>query len=278
MCIVDKQPAQKVKRGLMLMSKILQNIANNVEFSKEQHMLPFNDFLRQHFEAGRQWVTEITTECGPDDQINNLSFISDVNVHALHRLLWNHQEKIGDYLSSSRDHKAVGRRPFDKMATLLAYLGPPEHKTISDSQWNSMDMTSTKFEDIMTKHNMSEKDEFKSIKSLNIFYQAGTSKAGNPVFYYVARRYKIGETNGDLLIYHVILSLKPYCHKPFELVIDFTHTCADNRFRVSCHLLLVIFTKSFLFRLNFCRNGLLFCLLWLMITSLRRTFIIVIRG
>jgi len=61
------------------------------------------------------------------------------------------------------------------------------------------------------------------------FTQAGTSRAGNPIFYYIARRYKIGETNGDLLIYHVILTLKPFCHKPFELVVDFTHTCSDNR-------------------------------------------------
>ena len=51
-------------------------------------------------------------------------------------------------------------------------------------------MTSTKFEEIMSKHNMHEKDEFKSLKSLNIFYQAGTSKGGNPIFYYIARRYK----------------------------------------------------------------------------------------
>ena len=51
-------------------------------------------------------------------------------------------------------------------------------------------MTSTKFEEIMSKHNMHEKDEFKSLKNLHIFYQAGTSKAGNPVFYYIARRYK----------------------------------------------------------------------------------------
>ena len=58
------------------------------------------------------------------------------------------------------------------------------------TRWSSMDMTSTKFEEIMLKHNVHEKDEFKSLKSLNIFYQAGTSKAGNPVFYYVARRYK----------------------------------------------------------------------------------------
>ena len=79
------------------------------------------------------------------------------------------------------------------MATLLAYLGPPDHRPI-DSQslvfnrWSSMEMTSTKFEEIMSKHNMHEKDEFKSLKSLNIFYHAGTSKAGNPVFYYIARR------------------------------------------------------------------------------------------
>jgi neurofibromin 1 len=53
-----------------------------------------------------------------------------------------------------------------------------------------MDMTSTKFEEIMSKHNMHEKDEFKSLKNLLIFYQAGTSIAGNPVFYYIARRYK----------------------------------------------------------------------------------------
>ncbi|GBP88688.1 Neurofibromin [Eumeta japonica] len=46
MGIVNRPVPPRVKRGLMLMSKILQNIANHVEFSKEQHMLPFNDFLR----------------------------------------------------------------------------------------------------------------------------------------------------------------------------------------------------------------------------------------
>ncbi|XP_055550326.1 neurofibromin isoform X2 [Wyeomyia smithii] len=237
--IVGKQVPTQIKRGLMLMSKILQNIANHVEFSKEQHMLCFNDFLRMHFEGGRRFFIQIASDCETVDQTSHsMSFISDANVLALHRLLWSHQERIGDYLSSSRDHKAVGRRPFDKMATLLAYLGPPEHKPVdshllfsSYARWSSIDMSSTNFEEIMVKHQMHEKEEFKTLKSMNIFYQAGTSKAGNPVFYYIARRYKIGETNGDLLIYHVILTLKPFCHSPFEVVIDFTHTCSDNRFR-----------------------------------------------
>ncbi|XP_062578923.1 neurofibromin-like isoform X10 [Saccostrea cucullata] len=229
--IIDEEPTQKVKRGLTLMCKIMQNIANHLQFTKENHMRTFNEFLKTNFEAGRRFFTEIASDGDiPDTGNHSLSFINDANVLALHRLLWNNQEKIGDYLSSSRDHKAVGRRPFDKMATLLAYLGPPEHRPL-DSQWSSMDMTSTKFEEIMSKHNMHEKDEFKSLKNLLIFYQAGTSIAGNPVFYYIARRYKVGEINGDLLIYHVLLTLKPFYNKPFELVIDFTHTCAENRFR-----------------------------------------------
>lgn len=60
--IVDRQPSQRTLRGLMLVSKILQNIANNVEFSKEEHMLPFNDFVRTQFEPLRRWVSEISSE------------------------------------------------------------------------------------------------------------------------------------------------------------------------------------------------------------------------
>ena len=260
MGIVDTQPNHKVKRGLMLMSKILQNIANNVEFSKEQHMFPFNDFLRCNFDNGRRWVMQITSDCETSDHqtSHNLSFISDANVHALHSLLWNNQEKIGDYLSSSRDHKALGRRPFDKMATLLAYLGPPEHRSISESQWNSMDMNSSRFEELMISENVHEKEEFKAIQTSNIFYQAGTSKAGNPVFYYIARRHKNGEMNCELLLYHVVLTLKPFWHKPYEVVVDFTHVGTDNRFRVGFFIfnLKILLTSSFIcFRVTFLADG-----------------------
>ncbi|KOB76800.1 putative ras gtpase activating protein rasgap/neurofibromin, partial [Operophtera brumata] len=135
-----------IKRGLMLMSKILQNIANHVEFSKEQHMLP------------------------------------DVNVVALHRLLWNHQERIGDYLSCSRDHKAVGRRPFDKILLLIYHV-------------------------ILTLKPFCQQP-FELI--VDFTHRAPTTDSGQIL----------------LLIYHVILTLKP-----FELIVDFTHTGSDNRFR-----------------------------------------------
>ncbi|KAA0197873.1 hypothetical protein HAZT_HAZT005336 [Hyalella azteca] len=161
MGILDRQPSPQVKRGLMLMSKILQNIANHVEFSKEQHMLPFNNYLwqvgreivplagetpwlpnitrfcshpddkkrqkvsmildklitltieeeemypsiqakiwgniGQNFESARRFFIQIASDCESVEQASHsISFISDANVHALHRLLWNHQEKIGE--------------------------------------------------------------------------------------------------------------------------------------------------------------------------------------
>ncbi|KAI4887778.1 hypothetical protein NFI96_006548 [Prochilodus magdalenae] len=187
--ILDKKPPPRIERGLKLMSKILQSIANHVLFTKEEHMRPFNDFVKSNFDAARRFFLDIASDCPASDSVNHsLSFISDGNVLALHRLLWNNQEKIGQYLSSNRDHKAVGRRPFDKMATLLAYLGPPEHKPVADTHWSSLNLTSSKFEEFMTRHQVHEKEEFKALKTLNIFYQAGTSKNGNPVFYYVTRR------------------------------------------------------------------------------------------
>uniref|UniRef100_W5KGH6 Neurofibromin n=1 Tax=Astyanax mexicanus TaxID=7994 RepID=W5KGH6_ASTMX len=230
--ILDKKPPPRIERGLKLMSKILQSIANHVLFTKEEHMRPFNDFVKSNFDAARRFFLDIASDCPASDSVNHsLSFISDGNVLALHRLLWNNQEKIGQYLSSNRDHKAVGRRPFDKMATLLAYLGPPEHKPVADAHWSSLNLTSSKFEEFMTRHQVHEKEEFKALKTLNIFYQAGTSKNGNPVFYYVTRRFKTGQINGDLLIYHVLLTLKPYYAKPYEIVVDLTHAGPSNRFK-----------------------------------------------
>ena len=117
------------------------------------------------------------------------------------------------------------------MGTLLTYLGPLDHRPL-ESQWISYDVTATKFDELMAKTQMHEREEFKSLMVLNIVYQAGSRKPNNtPVSYDIARRFKVNEMNCDLLIYHVLLTLKPFQAKPFELLVDFTHTCTDNRFK-----------------------------------------------
>ena len=53
----DRLPSPRIQRGMMLLSKILQNLANHVLFKKEKHMLVFNDFLKENFERSRELVT-----------------------------------------------------------------------------------------------------------------------------------------------------------------------------------------------------------------------------
>ena len=57
----DRLPTPRTQRGMMLLSKILQNLANHVLFKKEKHMLVFNDFLRENFEISRELVVHIFT-------------------------------------------------------------------------------------------------------------------------------------------------------------------------------------------------------------------------
>jgi neurofibromin 1 len=54
--IIDVEATPKIKRGLTLMCKIMQNIANHLLFTKENHMRGFNDILKANFEAGRRYV------------------------------------------------------------------------------------------------------------------------------------------------------------------------------------------------------------------------------
>ncbi|GAA53823.1 neurofibromin 1 [Clonorchis sinensis] len=303
--LLDFEPPPRVKRGLTLVGKLMQNIANQLLFTKEPHMRVFDSLLQKHFESCRlffrvsscspvhhgrsqhaaasftdlqdtqlapaapvllsnPWVStktassfsptrSITTESsvavgtivrtfdrpntsggGGGGTVGVTGFISDDLIHAVHRLLWVNQGKIGDYLASSRDRKAVGRQPFDRMVTLLAHLGPPEHKSM-DSTWNYMEAHSTRLEDcVLRGYQFRDSEEFKRLKSLNIFYQAGTSRFGNPVFYYIARRYKSQDyqrVEYPLIICLVSVTLDAYRSKPFELVVDFTHTSVENRFK-----------------------------------------------
>lgn len=56
--ITTKNISVDVLRGLMLVCKLMQSIANGVPFSKEQYMVPFNDFVRSQFEKARRLVIE----------------------------------------------------------------------------------------------------------------------------------------------------------------------------------------------------------------------------
>ncbi|KRX68358.1 Neurofibromin, partial [Trichinella sp. T9] len=227
--LTENYPNANVKRGLMLVSKILQQIANQTISLKESCLQPFNAFIQSKFEPTRRFFMNIAVEFRFDADASSqyyMSYMNDTPTCALHRLLWQYQDRIGEFFTTMRSHDRVARR----LATLLAQLGPANGRAGS-KQWTNVDLNSTRFEELMSRQSAADKDEYNSIKENNIFYQCGISRASNPVFYFIANRFKVGEVNGNMLIYHVLMSLKSKRNEHFELVVDLTHASTENRFR-----------------------------------------------
>eukprot|EP01137_Pigoraptor_chileana_P013496 Opistho-2@67074 len=82
-----------------------------------------------------------------------------------------------------------------------------------------MNAGSTAYEEFMSRYAKQKTD---AIKQKNVFYQQGSSKAKRPVFYYVARRLFSDSADHELLIYYILVTLRPCVNKPFDLVLDMT--------------------------------------------------------
>jgi neurofibromin 1 len=59
--------SQKTRRSLLLVAKVVQNLANNVLFgTKEQYMSPLNDFLAQNIYRVTAFLRDISVSHAQD--------------------------------------------------------------------------------------------------------------------------------------------------------------------------------------------------------------------
>jgi neurofibromin 1 len=59
--LITTTPSKEMRRGLLLIAKIVQNLANNVLFgAKESYMFPLNDFLTQNIYDVTTFLREIS--------------------------------------------------------------------------------------------------------------------------------------------------------------------------------------------------------------------------
>lgn len=59
--LISTAPSKEMRRGLLLIAKIVQNLANNVLFgAKEPYMFPLNDFLTQNIYYVTTFLREIS--------------------------------------------------------------------------------------------------------------------------------------------------------------------------------------------------------------------------
>ncbi|ELR12939.1 GTPaseactivator protein for Ras-like GTPase [Acanthamoeba castellanii str. Neff] len=68
--ILEEQVSPKCRRGLVLVSKVMQNLANGVEFGeKEEHMLRLNGFIRENLAKVEAFFEEIASESSTEEEL-----------------------------------------------------------------------------------------------------------------------------------------------------------------------------------------------------------------
>ena len=61
-----------IRRGLMVIAKIIQNLANNIFFGKEAYMVVLNPFLRQNIVNVTKFLSELNVS--PSSQLMRRAF------------------------------------------------------------------------------------------------------------------------------------------------------------------------------------------------------------
>ncbi|RKP38437.1 hypothetical protein BJ085DRAFT_18762 [Dimargaris cristalligena] len=224
---------KEVRRGLILATKVIQNLANDVLFgAKEAFMTPLNDFLI----TNKYKVTQYLEELGqrPSDAYFERGMVkkhADPNdVARLHRFVSENLDRIGRDMISIKQIKTMGIYPttrttleplYDQLCTLLSQLGKPPEVVKSENVIAAVKggASTELYREFMLRNSHRNADQ---IKAKKLFYEGGVSKEKRPVVYFIARRLITDATDMDLLMLHVFQTLEPLMKKPFELLMDLT--------------------------------------------------------
>ncbi|KAG9288022.1 hypothetical protein G9A89_017617 [Geosiphon pyriformis] len=239
--LINPPPSKEARRGLLLITKIITNLANNVLFDAEEpFMAVLNDFLHDNTVKVTRFLQNISV-LNSDSYIvetrnveaNPISILDDTNHKALQKYLFLNLERMGRELVTRRaksinpsngiseiDQTQANKRAYDKLSTLLAKLGPPsEIQKHEFSSINNIETNNHLFSNFMRRYS---NQNLESISSKGLFYAGGVSKEKRPVFYFIAHRLSAESTDMELLMYHILHTIESSKGTPYELVVDLT--------------------------------------------------------
>ncbi|KAH8826519.1 hypothetical protein DL96DRAFT_1529897 [Flagelloscypha sp. PMI_526] len=219
----DPAASGTIRRGLMVIAKVIQNLANNIFFGKEIHMTVLNDFLRGNIGNVTRYLSGIIK--WPDDALppveepEHLSAgPDDTDMIVLHRFFVKHADKIGKELLSSSTTEAGGsgihgKRAWDGLCTLLVDLGAPidtpRVSALSSDQHRD-------FQEVVSKIGGAggEFDE------LFVRVQSG---GGNEMFILRMGAVDVDRLDVNLAVGRWLATIHNTAPTPFEIVLDLTN-------------------------------------------------------
>lgn len=248
-------PGKELRRGLLLVSKILQTLASNNLFSahKEPFMIGLNDFLRSNVWRVTTFLDGISdARTDPDrllaaDQplgygVHPMGYgISQSEQHLLHKWLYENIDKVGsELLTRAKDDpdsdptqiraSDINKRTYDELCVTLAEMGQPstDHMSVTvpniAGQRNHANPQQALQDFYRRTGGRSVRDDLYK----KIFYEGPPSKAGRPVLYYNPILQDAETMDIEGLIAHVIQVMSSVRGPEFDVLTDMTALKSGN--------------------------------------------------
>ncbi len=237
---------KEARRGLLLVSKILQTLASNNLFPahKEPFMTHLNDFLKRNVWRITNFLDQVSDARSETDRsslgqhsIFSLGYnISEADQRALHRFLYDNVDKIGkDLLSRSAGARAAGqtsaaeetKRIYEDLCVALAELGDyaPDTSILQAFRHSGVGDTRQVLEEFLRRNAGKHVDS----DAFSTLLRVGPpSKAGRPVIYYSCASIRGAVVDFEALIVHGTHLLQGLATREFDFVVDCTGMTAEN--------------------------------------------------
>ncbi|CAJ0643714.1 10011_t:CDS:10 [Entrophospora sp. SA101] len=234
---------ERIKRILLLATKVIQNLANNKRFgAKEPYMVDMNKFLESNIERFNEFLREISQKEYSIEELRENDVLprrlDDAHKKILHKLLYDNQERMSRDLQTRRvknnlqttdsEQAQKNKREWDRISTLLAQLDPPNINSNKEfKRYNAIYYQSNNhlYAEFMKRY---ENRNLEPIATKKLFYRGGVSKERRPVFYYIARRVDAEAIDIELLMYYVLHIIANCMNRPFEILFDLTQFGLSN--------------------------------------------------
>ncbi|KDN38513.1 hypothetical protein K437DRAFT_22753 [Tilletiaria anomala UBC 951] len=236
---------KEARRGLLLVSKILQTLASNNLFPthKEPFMTSLNDFLKRNVWRVTNFLDQVSDATSELDRasagqhsIFALGYtLNESDQRSLHRFLYDNVDKIGkDLLSRSASSRAKGdlaasdesKRIYENLCIALAEMG--DYSVLAPvvlAQQNVGVDNRQSYEDFMRRNVNRHLDPQAFAK---VFRIGPPSKAGRPVVYYTISSIRAASFDFEALIAHVLQMLQPLFNREFDLLLDMTGMSSEH--------------------------------------------------
>lgn len=144
---LGKSPSPKARRNLIMLTKLIQNLSNGIEFGvKEPHMVCVNSFVEDNLEVMNEFLLRVASDPnkkpGEEDwaDCKHVTIQSSFDVTLfdlddivfLHGLLWNFRDACREAVREERESGVMSDKEFDKTQQLFKQLetlgAPPSRK------------------------------------------------------------------------------------------------------------------------------------------------------